>query len=298
MLENCKSLTKNTRYDSNIKYRNSKINNQTKNADLTKFLSPINIDTSNITKVNIDIKFFYIPETPYIINKKNNIIILSDNGSYILYNNKKYILKNISFTLPSNHTIDGSTKDLEISLVHQSHDTRTMLTMSIMGGLDTNNSATNSYLNKIITYLPSSSTRINYLDIDNLNIYDVLPNNKSFYMYNSMKTGLFNNKPLFKNIQIVLKEPITISPKFYRKIQYISNFNYKLLNPVYNRTIYYSEKKTVRTLISNTNNENIRNLLISLKFIFLIILIIMIWKKLHYTYYIYFILFFIIVLLL
>ena len=154
MLENCKSLTKNKRYDSNLKYSN--FNNYTKNADLTNFLSPINIDTSNIARVNIDIKFFYLPERPYIINKKNNIIILSDNGSYILYNNKKYILKNISFTLPSNHTIDGSTKDLEVSLVHHSHDTSTMLTISIMGELNTKNSAPNTYLDKIITYLPSS----------------------------------------------------------------------------------------------------------------------------------------------
>ena len=59
MLENCKSLTKNKRYDSNLKYSN--FNNYTKNADLTNFLSPINIDTSNIARVNIDIKFFYLP---------------------------------------------------------------------------------------------------------------------------------------------------------------------------------------------------------------------------------------------
>lgn len=215
--------------------------------------SPINIETDNTVNCGAlcDLLFYYRHSTCYLKNVNKNIVFTYDNGSYVMYNNEVYELDQISFFTPSCHKIDNEDFPLEINLYHRSPNTGKKLIISLM--CDVNESASKSYgvLEVLSGNFPKAGKLKTVSTSSNWNIFDALPEIKSFYSYQ----GSLPQAPCDENVTwIIFENTVNCSAKFYNTLHNKIGNNTRPLQPLNARKIYYnpnSAKKNNRNYGSN-----------------------------------------------
>jgi carbonic anhydrase len=213
--------------------------------------SPIMITSAVAKDCNslCDLKFFYRTSMCSLINTGNEFALVYDSGSSVQYKNEVYTLDMISYSRPSSHIIDNKKYDAELLLYHVNTINKNMLVISVF--LEVNDSATLSknFLDQFVDYIPSTPNSSKQINLGGeWNIYDVLPETKSFYVYD----GSLIKEPCTQNTTcIVMNTPVNASMKFFDKIKTIfPNENNRLVQPINNRDIYFN---------SNSLPANLKN---------------------------------------
>ena len=211
--------------------------------------SPINIETGISVSCGAlcDLVFYYRHSACELKNVNKNIVFAYDNGSYVMYNNEIFELDQVTFFTPSCHKIDSEEFPLEINLNHRSPNTGKKLIISIM--CDVNESASKSYgvLDVIAGNFPQPGKLKTISTSSNWNIFDALPEIKSFYSYQ----GSLPRAPCDEDVTwIIFENTINCSTKFYNTLNNKIGNNTRPLQPLNARKIYYNANN------SKKNNRN------------------------------------------
>jgi carbonic anhydrase len=205
-----------------------------------KFQSPINIKSKIAIKCGAlcDLVFYYRTSKANLINVGKNIIMDYDNGSYIMYNNEVYELDKLSFTVPASHKLDNYAFPMEMHLNHRSPDTGKLLIIAILFEINDATSKSNLFLDMITNSLPQKKgIQKNVNTPEEWNIFNVLPEIKSFYSY----TGSLPRSPCVENVQwVIFDNTVNCSVNFYEKLKNIIKGNVRSLQKLNSRKIYYN----------------------------------------------------------
>ena len=212
--------------------------------------SPIDIKTNTATNCGAlcDLLFYYRTSSIYLENVNGTIIFTYDNGSYIVFNNEVYELEKISFFTPSAHKIDGANYPLELNIYHRSPNTGRMAIISILYEINEGSSGSHACLEVFASRFPQKSgERSTVTTSDDWNIFEALPEIKSFYTYK----GSLPREPCTENVEwIVLENSANCSAKFHNSLQKILNNNARPTQALNNRKIYYNNNTAKK------NNQN------------------------------------------
>ena len=135
-----------------------------------------------------------------------------DNGSYILYNSEVFELDKISFSIPASHKIDGYSFPIEAQLYHRSPDTGGIVILSVFIDVNDATSRSNMFFELFANMLPkTASKQVNINTPDNWNIFDIVPETKSFFTYK----GSLPRSPCSENVTwIIMDSSVTVVQTF------------------------------------------------------------------------------------
>tara|TARA_B100000925_G_C22008356_1_gene474783 strand:+ start:3417 stop:4328 length:912 start_codon:yes stop_codon:yes gene_type:complete len=212
--------------------------------------SPIDIKSKHSVKCGAlcDLIFYYRTSKCNLLNTKKNIIMDYDNGSYILYNSEVFELDKISFSIPASHKIDGYSFPIEAQLYHRSPDTGGIVILSVFIDVNDATSRSNMFFELFANMLPkTASKQVNINTPDNWNIFDIVPETKSFFTYK----GSLPRSPCSENVTwIIMDSSVNCSTNFYDIIKKILPQNARSIQKLNGRKVYYN---------SNTADKNKRN---------------------------------------
>ena len=209
--------------------------------------SPINIDTSTTSACATlcDLLFYYRSSKIFLENIGNDITLTYDNGSYIVYNNEVYELDKISFFTDSAHKIDSESYPIEMNLYHRSPNTGKIVIISVMCNVNASASKSHSTLEVFATAFPKLGKEHSMSTSSDWNIFEVLPEIKSFYTYE----GSLPRAPCDEGVQwIVFENSVNCSATF------LGNLKPKLKNKA--RPL---QRLNARKVYYNTNNHKKNN---------------------------------------
>ena len=155
-----------------------------------KFQSPINIQTTGLTKADRTIALNYNPSALEVVNNGHTIQVNYDSGSYAEIAGKRYDLLQFHFHSPSEHTIDGNPTDLVAHLVHKAEDGE----LAVIGVLFKEGHE-NKFLKPIWEKLPKASGG-KYQSSDSIEVKHLLPDSTSHYHY----TGSLTTPPCSEGV--------------------------------------------------------------------------------------------------
>jgi len=212
--------------------------------------SPIKIDSSSVVNCGAlcDLMFYYRTSSIYLANISKNIIFRYDNGSYVMYNNEIYELEKISFFTPSCHKIDNDENyGVEINLHHRSPNTSKILIIAIMCLPNESSSKSYNTLQVLAGQFPKEGKEKTISTASEWNIFNIIPENKSFYSYE----GSLPREPCDENVKwIIFENSINCSAKFINTLHNKIGNNTRPLQRLNGRKVYYN---------SNTAKKNHRN---------------------------------------
>jgi carbonic anhydrase len=215
--------------------------------------SPLEIISSNATECSslCSLLFFYRSSLCTIENTGKEFYLYYDSGSSVIYKDVVYQLETMSYTRPSSHKIDGKQFDAELMLHHYNKISNTILIVSVFLQLNDSNilSRTQTFLNEFISLIPQQSGSYKTLSLGNeWNIFDVLPETKSFYTYD----GSTIRGNCTENVTwIVMSNPVYTNITFFDKIKTLfPNTNNRDTIKDDSRTINYNPN------LEKANNQN------------------------------------------
>ena len=202
-----------------------------------KTQSPIDIITNKTTKCiqNCDLTFFYSNSNCNILRTVQDILLEYEQGSYVIYNNNTYYLEKIAFTNPSNHQIDGSTFQIEADLYHIEPTTGKILIICILIRVNHSISKSKTFLDSFIHSIPTNIDQSITLNLNNWNIFNLLPEIKSFFSYNG---SVIRNPCTQSAIWIIMNQPVNCSQAFHTTLSQLIHKNARPIQPLYSRVIY------------------------------------------------------------
>ncbi len=163
--------------------------------------SPINI-TGDIKDGEGDLTFSYNPSNIKVVNNGHTIKVSYEGDSTITTGGKTYKLIQFHFHTPSEHKINGKAADMVAHLVHQSDDG----SLAVVGVL-MNAGAENEIVSSIWSNIPPEEGVEKDAGVQ-INIADVLPDNKGYYNY----TGSLTTPPCSEGVNwFVLGTPVEAS---------------------------------------------------------------------------------------
>jgi len=205
----------------------------------------------------------YYRNSPYIIqNIDNQNIFIYEKGSYIIFNGEVFNFEKFSFNIPSVHKIDDKSNSAELLLYHKSIDsvkTKILIISVLIKEKNDVKGPKQTILKNLVNSIPE--VKDIELEIeDKINIYDLLPINKSFYTYQ----GSLLTHPCTENVKwIIFDKNIFIQTdilnNFKNKIP-LNSLRTKNLNEI---IVFYNLNDNIRKtrnfgtkLICNNEYEN------------------------------------------
>lgn len=195
--------------------------------------TPIDIVTSQTIKTALDeLEFNY---NPFLIS-------IVDNGHSVQVNKgtttNKLTVDGVTFEFQqfhyhthSEHSVDGSFRDLELHLVHKDPVTGNLAVVAVF--VEGEGSSENLFLGKYLSAFPVEEMK-EVATSTSINLDDILPLERGYYTY----TGSLTTPPCTQGLRwIILKEPVKAS------VQQISNFearheiNARPIQPLNNRFV-------------------------------------------------------------
>lgn len=191
--------------------------------------SPINIINKEVS-IGKDLaipQFNYEKSKVNIINNGHTIQFNVDGNSIVKLNNKDYNLLQFHFHALSEHTIDGKHAPIEVHFVHKHSDTD----FAVIGVMYTEGKQ-NELLKKYLDKFPTNKGE--YKSEDMIDIFNLLPKNKSYYYYK----GSLTTPPCTEIVNwYVLKNPIEASKEQIQKFSKILHNNYRPIQNLNGRKI-------------------------------------------------------------
>lgn len=191
--------------------------------------SPINIVTESAENTGdmSAIQFNYGKSNVNIINNEHTVQFNVTGENSFTVNDKEYKLLQFHYHAKSEHTINGEYFPIEVHFVHKHSDDD----YAVIGAMFTEgaeNELLKSYLDKFPT------TKGEYTSEDMIDLYNLLPKNKSYFYYG----GSLTTPPCSEIVNwYVLKEPIEASKEQIEKFAEILNNNYRPVQELNDRVI-------------------------------------------------------------
>jgi len=216
-----------------------------------KHQSPIDIKTSNAKpcSLNCNLTFYYRSSSCFIKNMDKDIILDYDAGSHVIYDNNVYELDVVGFTLPSSHKINGKNYTAEMQLYHTSPDIGKKIIVSIMIDINDAYSKSKTFFEMLSNNLPKYSGEEKYYNTsDEWNIFNAIPESKSFYTYN----GSLMRHPCSEDVTwVVFDTPVNMGDRTFYNLKKVMGYNSKTVQKLNGRTVYYN---------SNSGSKSVRNM--------------------------------------
>ncbi|MER2180997.1 MAG: carbonic anhydrase family protein [Desemzia incerta] len=154
------------------------------------------------------------------------------NEASVVFQDKMYVLQDIHAHLPSEHTIDDHSFELEIHFVYRSADDQ-LLVCGVMGQSDYG--AVSPLSGDLYDrFLKEDSLKKHYtLNLD-LNV--LIPDDSSFYHY----SGSLTTPPTVGPVTwIIMKQPISLPTDFVKAFEKVIGQTNRPLQPVKERTVCF-----------------------------------------------------------
>lgn len=189
--------------------------------------SPINIVSTETTKVKNTLSFNYKNNSKNIQNNGHSLQINFQNSGFASIENKDFELVQFHFHTPSETHVNGKTYPLEIHLVHQ-NDKKELLVVSVL----VEEGDFHPEFEKIVKIMPSkvgSEVKLKGFKVDAL-----LPKQKGYYEF----MGSLTTPPCSENVTwVVLKQSIQASKEQIQKVHDIIHDDARNIQPTNHRLI-------------------------------------------------------------
>jgi carbonic anhydrase len=190
--------------------------------------SPVNIDTARTQAKSMQIDFRYSPADLRLISNDYTFQADYPNGSYVQIDGVIYELIDITFHLPSEHTINGHAFAMELQLVHQNSQGQTAVISVLVDEGDNN-----SNLEPIWSNIPAPP--YNWTEVRDFNASNLLPSDLRAYKY----IGSITTPPCTENVLwIVMASTIEMSQEQLDTFSSMFPGNARPVQPLNNRIIY------------------------------------------------------------
>lgn len=192
--------------------------------------SPIDI-VNAVENNTLDTLVFDYNSTPTEIeNNGHTIEFVCEEGSKIKIGTKEYDLLQFHYHALSDHTVAGNHYALEVHFVHKASDTDD----NAVVGIFFEEGDENPLLAEFLSYFPTEEGGV-YNDTTEIELNELLPENKSFYYY----SGSLTTPPCSESVSwYLLQKPLTASASQITQFSEILNNNYRNVQALNGRTIY------------------------------------------------------------
>jgi carbonic anhydrase len=166
-----------------------------------------------------------------VIDNGHTIQINYDKGETFEIGNEIYELRQYHFHAPSEHTVNGRHYPMEMHLVHTSKDKK----LAVIG-VFIEDGRHNAAFDIIWSNLPQKTGQEVHLEKVQVDIDDMLPENKTTYRY----SGSLTTPPCSEGVRwFVFVEPIQLSGNQIKVFRKIFHGNNRPTQPLNDRTLLY-----------------------------------------------------------
>lgn len=199
------------------------------------------IDLSGAEQAKFDEMKLEFPSAGLTIVHQTNVFDVIDNGHTIQINydqgetfeigSESYDLRQYHFHAPSEHTVNGRHYPMEMHLVHTSKDKK----LAVIG-VFIEDGRHNAAFDIIWSNLPQKTGQEVHLEKVQVDIDDMLPENKTTYRY----SGSLTTPPCSEGVRwFVFVEPIQLSGNQIKVFRKIFHGNNRPTQPLNDRTLLY-----------------------------------------------------------
>lgn len=200
--------------DMKEEYKMCKLGKNQSPVDLTGFKNPF----------MYPLKIKYETGSTEFINNGHTVQVNFKEGSELYIDKKVYKLKQFHFHTPSENRLYGKDFPMEAHLVHAT-DSGALAVVAVMfsGGFNDN-----PFLAKFMAKMPLTKGAKNDLIKENLNAFDMLPDDKNYYRFN----GSLTTPPCSEGVLwLVLKNPVPISDNQLNAFRKVMGKNNRPVQP-------------------------------------------------------------------
>ena len=196
--------------------------------------SPINI-TNSITTDLPPLEFNYSPIPLTIQNNGHTIKIMADKAGSLTIGDDTYQLLQFHTHAPSESAINGKRADMVIHMVHKKAQEKLELAV-VSVYLETAKTA-NPLIDTLWKVMPTKSGAPQHHDDVEIDINQLLPNEKSYYTFE----GSLTTPPCTEGVKwIILKQPVSISADQLAQYHAVYPKNARPLQPLNGRKVFSS----------------------------------------------------------
>jgi len=188
------------------------------------------IDITGGAKGDIKDLVFRYSENPQIeiVNNGHTIQINYGEGSAVTVNGEEYELKQFHFHTPSEHTLKGNYRDMELHLVHKNKEGKLAVV-----GVFIKKGGNNKALDKFWANMPKEADTKTEVRAS-FNAAELLPADKGYYRY----AGSLTTPPCSESVVwLVLKDPIEVSGAQIEAFRKIFDNNNRPVQPINEREV-------------------------------------------------------------
>lgn len=187
--------------------------------------SPINIQTDKTLPLEQKLEVFYHKAPLKVINNGYTVEFDTIDSHYILVDEKRYDLLQFHFHAHSEHSINGQYFPVEMHLVHKSDDDEVVVLAVYQDVFESERD------HHIFDHIPKKGK----VSKVNLNFLDLLPRNRTRYVYD----GSLTTPPCTENVTwLIFKNPVQISKKELDLFFMFYTDNYRPTQKEFLRTVY------------------------------------------------------------
>jgi len=192
--------------------------------------SPIDIPDEKARKGDLSpLLFNYKPSPLRIVDNGHTIQVNYAPGSFLSWEGKRYELTQFHFHKPGEEKIDGKGHEMDAHLVHQGPNGKlVVLAIQLDAGKE------NRLMKALWDNLPKEKGKESVVDAVKINVLDLLPENKGYYLY----AGSLTTPPCSEEVTwFVLKTPVQVSPDQIARFARLYPMNARPVQPLNDRDI-------------------------------------------------------------
>jgi carbonic anhydrase len=193
--------------------------------------SPVNIDASKVSTGSTQgPKFHYRVSDVNLVSNDFTFQVEVPSGSYIELEGATYELMNITFHMPSEHTVNGKPYYMEIQLIHFNANTQKWAVVSVFVNEGTQD---NGLLSPIWFSLPQPPYDTRQIKSFDLNVF--IPPDTKAYAY----TGSITTPPCTEGVNwIIMAAPIELSRSQIERYRSLYPYNARPVQDLSDRPVY------------------------------------------------------------
>nr|WP_198044637.1 carbonic anhydrase family protein [Lysinibacillus timonensis] len=195
--------------------------------------SPININNANLLEEQLfnEITLNYVPTIYHLVNNGHTIQMMNpSNQNKLVLDGEEYKLAHVHFHNPSEHQIDGKYYNMEGHIVHEINSGE----LAIVSFFVTEGKV-NTDLDEMWSILPAEVTEEPIVVNREIDLLEVLPENKNMYSY----SGSITIPPCTEGVTwLIIEEPIEMSPQQIELFAAIYPQNNRSIQELNNRKVY------------------------------------------------------------
>lgn len=190
--------------------------------------SPINLTNAEASDLQ-DIIFEYKSSAVKILNNGHTVQVNYDTGSFIAINGTRYQLIQFHFHVPSEHSVEGELKAMEMHLVHKADD-ESLAVVGVMINIGAENEAFASVWDN----LPAEESPETTIAGATVDAASLLPDTLTYYTY----PGSLTTPPCSEKVTwLVLTTPIEMSAEQIEAFEAIVELNNRPVQPLNERDL-------------------------------------------------------------